>query len=751
MRRAGSPDAQAIDSRTTGKALEQSFLNAALQARDADPAAFLTSLDAAAQAAALHPGKRLLVAVLNSPPLSSEGEQTLQTLVDVCRAHAVRVIVLDIDPEEHASPNTSLESLARRTGGKLLRQAKALDGSVTLVAPAEAGEAFDPTVAATPAPVGANAGTQFPIPVHTRFIRTSTTGGVSGTMDHFVGGSANSNNLATGERPREANDATGPMRGLLLAEAPLNALKFETDPNAGTYLARARIFVAARNARGDAVWTGQKEVSIRGPLRKLDSRQLGSLLFLRSVTLPKGERYTLEARVQDLLAGGAGVVQTPLRTGQGVPGLMASDALFVRPFLGSADKFEADQVFAYDGEALSPILDPVFRAEDPINLQIYFIVYPDTKGAPPELSLELSREGRVIARMPMQFKTELRNTALEGKFGTLAGKSISIMGGSPHEFPYLANMKGARLTPGSYDAVITVRQGRSVIQRDVAFRVIGNAPALVASTGGALGTPSDADNADVVLPEIEPATLDSSGLRMDTDHQKQLWDAAAGNAREYSSHLPNFRCSQETHRFTAPIKVPDQLKEADSFKDELTYEDGKESYRTIEINGAKVDTTRGELKGVHSQGEFGSMLRGLFDPDMGATYKWAGRAMAMGVLCQVFDIEVPRAKSNFSLNHRGRRELVGYTGRLFVDEETGLVRRLVIQGIGLPKDFALQSPTFSLEYGMVRIGTEDYLLPLRSVLQLRQSRLFVRNEATFRGYRRFDASSEIKFEKEKEE
>jgi hypothetical protein len=236
---------------------------------------------------------------------------------------------------------------------------------------------------------------------------------------------------------------------------------------------------------------------------------------------------------------------------------------------------------------------------------------------------------------------------------------------------------------------------------------------------------------------------------MAADEQKRLWEEAGKNALAYSSHLPNFRCIQETHRFTAPAKTPDQLKEADSFKDELTYEDGKESYRTVELNGTKTDTTRGELKGVHSRGEFGSMLLGLFDPDIAATYRWGGRAMAMGVLCQVFEVEVSRAKSNFTLSHNGRREPAGYAGRIFIDEETGLVRRVTIQGVGLSKDFGLQSPTFSLEYSMVRIGRDDYLLPLRSVLQLRQLKKVVRNETVFRGYRRFDASSEIKFEEKR--
>jgi hypothetical protein len=43
------------------------------------------------------------------------------------------------------------------------------------------------------------------------------------------------------------------------------------------------------------------------------------------------------------------------------------------------------------------------------------------------------------------------------------------------------------------------------------------------------------------------------------------------------------------------------------------------------------------------------------------------------------------------------------------------------------------------------VGEQDYLVPLRSVLQLRQGKTLVRNETVFRDYRKFEASSRIKF------
>ena len=767
LRRAGSPDAQRIDAGMGVKELEQAFNDTALAARDADPPSFLISLESAAQAAALQPGARIVVAVLNSPPFSNDGERTLEHLAEVCQTNAVRVLVLDVAEGAKSAPNAALNALATKTGGAWLRQAKALEPNVATVVtmtsePAEPAPAPAPVQpAAETAQSAPGAIPKFEIPVHIRFIRTAGSGSVGSSMlDHeadfgqtaalISSSGASTMGGGSSEVSYEANDANAPMQGTVTVESPLNALKFDIDDNANTYQARARLTATVRNAKGVAIWTGRKEVNVHGPARKLDARRQGSIFFMRGVAVPGHGPFTLEAKVEDLVAGTTGVVQTPLLTSRNAPGLAASDALVVRPFKGSADKFEADQVFSYEGEALSPVLDPSFRSEKPMDLQVYLVLYPDIHGAPIDMSMEILHEGRVVARLPLEFKGALASQAREGASSKIGGRADNMSGGQAKEFPYLADLKGAKFPPGDYQGVISIRQAKSVIKRVVAFKVVGNASAQPVEVAGgpktSLVTRDDAEDAAVVLPDIEPATVDSSGLKMAPDEQKRLWDEAAKNALGYLEHLPNFRCTQETHRFTAPLKTPDQLKEADSFKDDLVYEDGKERYRTIEINGVKADNAPAGNQGIHSRNEFGSMLRGLFDPDVAASYKWAGRAMAMGVLCQVFDVEVSKAKSNFALHYGGRRELAGYSGRVFIDEETGMVRRLTIQGVGLPKEFGLQSPALSLDYGMVKIGKDDYLLPLRSMLQLRHAKAFVRNESVFRGYRKFEAESEIKFQ-----
>jgi hypothetical protein len=767
IRRAGSAEVQTLDAKMPLKQFEQTFLDAARQARESDAAGFLSAVDLASQVLSHRPGKRLIVAVLEGPPLSGDAEGTVKQIIEFCQLNGVRVVVLDAGQRDAKNPSPVLQSMARDTGGAWVRDANALETSVLMIAPVKragtetdeepaAHAAATPKTAApaaatqkAPAPAAGAAAANAPAtmdtppapPVYVRFVRTSPQGTQFHGMELSVssGGGPGGGGVTTSDIGPVTDTTTGPMQGLLLVESPISALKFDIDDRAGTYLGRARITQIARNAEGKAVWTAKKEVTLRGPLHKLETRLTGNLYYMRSVQLPAG-KYTLEGTVEDLIAGTTGTVSAPLRTGKGLPGFTASDALFVRPYNAAADKFEADLVLVYDREAISPLLDPVFHAGEPFDLQLYFVIYPDIYGGQPQLNLEIVRNGQVVGRTNLPFKDLIRDTAREGQ-------ATGIMGEQKHEFPYRATLKNAKLGAGEFEARVTIRQDKNVITRIVPFRVVGTEKGVVEKVGGpsATAAPVEDEYAGVVLPEVDPVSIHTGATSLSESDQKRLWAEAATSALGYSAHLPNFRCSQDTRRLTAPVKSPEELREGDAFKEELTYEDGKESYRTLEVNGLKSDKTRGQLKGVHSRGEFGTMLKALFSPEVAAAYTWSGQAMVGGAMCEVFDVAVPPEKSNFVLYFNTRQEVAGYTGRVFIEDETGLVRRLVILGNKLPKDFGFQSPTFSLEYGMVKVGVQDYLLPLRSVLQVRQGRIMVRNETVFQQYRKFEASSEIKY------
>jgi hypothetical protein len=184
---------------------------------------------------------------------------------------------------------------------------------------------------------------------------------------------------------------------------------------------------------------------------------------MRALQRPGGQ-YTIEALVEDLVAGKSGKASETLKSTGNLPGFAVSDALFVRPLNESADRFDADQILAYDGKALAPLLDPVFTANEPFVLRLYFIIYPDLAGAKPEISLEILRNGQAVGRSSLAFNDEIKNTA--GENGTLSGKSEQ-----KHEFPYLTEIRDATFDAGQYEARVTIRQGRNTVTRTIPFRV----------------------------------------------------------------------------------------------------------------------------------------------------------------------------------------------------------------------------------------------------------------------------------------
>ncbi|HUB79375.1 MAG TPA: hypothetical protein VMB03_11285 [Bryobacteraceae bacterium] len=758
LRRPGSAGVQQIDASMDSKQLEQAFLDAAQAAREADPPSFLMALDAAAQAVSVRPGLRVVVAVLNTPSFSDDGERRLENLGEICRSHGVRVLVLDVAEDARRVPAVALHGLVEKTGGAWIHQPKDLEAQVASVPPPAATGAPAPAApppsqepAPKPAEEASSTGFKIPfaIPVHIRLMRIPDPAATSENVADKESGFGETITIVdardftvisggdSSEPSSWPNDPHAPLQGMITVETPLTGFRFDRDDKAGTYQVHARITAAMRDAKGVAVWNGRKDVDLHGMIGRMDARRQGSIYFMRAVTLVGEGPFTLEAKVEDLVGHTIGTVQETARMGRNAPGLMASDALVVRPFRGLADAVEADQMLSYNSEPLSPVLDPVYSASKPVDMQIYLRLYPQPQGPPLNMSMEVQDNlGKVMGRMPLPFKGAPSSSGSKG--------SNAPAGAQAKELPYLVNMKGARLPAGDYQAVISIHQGEKTIKRLVAFKVIGSGMA----PGSAATGPDATDDSDtIVLPEIEPDNVDTSGVKMRDVDQKALWDSAAKNAMGYLAQLPNFVCIQETHRFTAPAKLPDQLAESDSYLDELVFEDGKERYQRLEANGEKVNVAPSEQKGVMSRYEFGSMLSGLFDPALDAKYHWAGRSMTLGVLCQVFEFEVPRAKSNFVLRSGNTVETAGYTGRVFIDEDSGMVRRLTIEGTGLTKDFGLQSPSMSLDYGMVKIGEKDYLLPLRSVLQLRQAKTFVRNEKVFRGYRKWQADSQIKFGK----
>ncbi len=707
----------------------QPFLEAAQAASETAPSAFWTALEAAAQHLTLAGGQRLLLAPFERFPVSGDLEDASRDFIRFCQSHHVRLIVFPSARLAKGAAPHLLDEVALQTGGGIVHTTAELQHLLTALpaAPTRANTTVTPT---------ASVDLARDLPVSIRFLGGSPMRTAAfGTQRSFSSGRGG---ITTSEGGPNIELSAGPARGTLILAVPQSALRFDIDQASESFLARATLTELVRDKSGREVWQAHKEVTLRGPLAQLEARKGGTLYLAREVQLPAGD-YTVEGRVEDLLANKRGGAREQLRTAPNLPGFAVSDAVFVRGFDRRKDRLEADQVFAYDGEALAPILEPTFPADEPFDLDLFVTLFPRITGEQPELSLELLRDGHSAGRLSLPFTDKLSDASREG-IGAIQGEQ-------KRQFPYRATLRNARLTPGRYEAKLTVRQGRQVLARSAFFAVTGEssaAPGIPTASGTSSSEP-DPDPL-VVMPELDPASIERHGPEMPPTEQQRLWQEAAERAMAYTASLPSFRCRQEVRRLVASTRQPGQFKEADVIVNQLLFEDGKERYRTVEINGLKANKDPRDVGGVQSRGEFGTMLRGLFQHDVAAKYSWAGQSMVDGVLCRVFDIEVEASKSNWVLNASLLQEVPGYKGRVFIDEETGMVRKLTMEGVGLRKTFPLQSPSLSLEYGVVRIGSEDVLVPVRSVLQMRKGRQIVRNESRFVDYRKFGGESQIHYE-----
>jgi len=147
-----------------------------------------------------------------------------------------------------------------------------------------------------------------------------------------------------------------------------------------------------------------------------------------------------------------------------LPGLGASDLLFVRKFDRAIDAMQGDTVISYDGEGLAPMLSPAFAANEPFQLALYFTFYPDMNGKQPVLTLDILSKGQSNGTTTLAFTDKLRDDSRSGSGSAFAGEQKG-------QFPYLAKLGNASFNEGEYDAVIEIKQDSVIQKRSVHFRV----------------------------------------------------------------------------------------------------------------------------------------------------------------------------------------------------------------------------------------------------------------------------------------
>ena len=228
--------------------------------------------------------------------------------------------------------------------------------------------------------------------------------------------------------------------------------------------------------------------------------------------------------------------------------------------------------------------------------------------------------------------------------------------------------------------------------------------------------------------------------------QQKLMEALREYALNYDKTLPDFLCTQVTRRFYDPSGL-EYWVSADTITAKLSYFQHKEEKKVLFVNNQYKDIDWEKLGGASSTGEFGDMLREIFERDTQATFQWERWGTLRGKRNHVIRYNVQQANSKWAIVYEKSMTIrPAYMGLIFADAGTGLITRVTLEALDLPASFPVQVAKNQLDYDYAEISGSTYLLPLRAEVRMREGRLLIRNDIEFRNYRKFGADTSITFD-----
>ncbi len=518
-----------------------------------------------------------------------------------------------------------------------------------------------------------------------------------------------------------------------IVEIPLSQFEFHEDGTNKTFEVHPRILVLLKNDSGTVVKKFSQDLPYHGASQAMEQMKHGVYTFQRNFTGVPGS-YRMEVAVEDVLTGTVGTRAELVKIEALANGAELSSVSLVQRFEALPEAATAEY-FRYQNSRVVPSLSRTIFKEKAPSLSTFFVIYPDAKSAEkPKLEIEISLRGELLGRLPM----ELPATSAAGPI------------------PYIASIPTASLRPGPYELTAIVTQGKEVAEQRTTFVIDGPEPerlmakAAVASggPGGTAGGETDAPVIDVPIQSALVITRVDNAIRPSDEDQTRMIAIARERSLDYQNTLPDFTCIQVTHRWIDP-HGQSKWQAKDSVTELLRYVDKHEEHHVIEVGGVKQSITRAKLGGVFSSGEFGGLLKAVFDPDVKAVFTWKELATLGNQTCNVFSFHVERKNSKYSLAHgpNGQTEvIVGFHGLIYVDANSYSIRRVSIEAEDVPRDFLFQSSQISVDYDLVTVGDHEYMLPVAAQMLVRMGkRNLMRNDIKFSDHRRFGANSSIKF------
>jgi hypothetical protein len=231
-----------------------------------------------------------------------------------------------------------------------------------------------------------------------------------------------------------------------------------------------------------------------------------------------------------------------------------------------------------------------------------------------------------------------------------------------------------------------------------------------------------------------------------SEEQAAILESVRQYALEYSGKLPDFLCHEEMTTYAASRRPDAGWTQISKIDSRLTYFQQKEDYKPLMKDGKLTSTDYEKLKGSKSVGDFGTMLRGVFEPSSQARFEWRTWSTWEGQPAMDFNYRVPQDHSNYQITVEDNRSATpGYSGYFVIDAKTHAIRKLTLVAEDLPHDFPVQTAESTLMYKDQDLSGHTFLLPsdFEAVMSGPEGRDKI--EKRFLIYRKYSADSAISF------
>ena len=230
-------------------------------------------------------------------------------------------------------------------------------------------------------------------------------------------------------------------------QVPVRSLSVAEDKD----WAKVHVSITAliKDAQGQVVDKLSKDLPYTVPRAKAEELRRRVVSFTTPFRLPPG-RYSLEAAAVDRGSARAGVRRSVLLVPPAPNGLAVSDLVLVRRVDAVEEPRRAADPLLARGGQVTPEVSGVVDQSLPGDLIFYGVAYPPLPVQKPvRVILQILRDGQPIVRSPESDVPVEANSAA----------------------PFLASLPRAKLQPGHYEAVLTLRYGDQSAQSETAFVV----------------------------------------------------------------------------------------------------------------------------------------------------------------------------------------------------------------------------------------------------------------------------------------